>query len=76
MKNKEKPETIEAMRKAFVDVMTKDYTMIERGDLYYLTKMALKYDEISLSKASELLGLPLEDVRVLACEWFGVEETK
>jgi hypothetical protein len=69
MPTEEKPETIQAMRKAFVDAMTKDYTLIDRGDLYYLTKIALLHNEITLSKAHELLGLPLEDMRVLAHEW-------
>jgi len=65
--NKEKKEH-KALKAAFVEVMTKDNTLIRKGDLFFLAEIALKHEEISLSKFSELLGIPNEYARVIAAE--------
>mgnify|MGYP001595564434 FL=1 len=76
MKNNLKHNSIndsesDRLKSALVSCIMKRYTMIEQSDLYYLVKVALEHKEISSSKASNLLGLPLEDLRVLQNEWFG-----
>lgn len=57
------------LRQAFVQVLTKSYTLIEKRDLYFLVQVALLNEEITVSKASELLGIPLEDMRSIMAGW-------
>lgn len=49
--------------------MTKRWCMVTPGDLSMLVRCALKADEITLSKAAELLGLDTEDMQVVAANW-------
>jgi predicted HTH domain antitoxin len=58
------------IRKLFVQAIRRDYSMIDRRDLFFLVKTALIHEEITLSRAAELLGLPLEEIRVLGNYWF------
>jgi hypothetical protein len=57
------------LSRIIVDAMTKRFTMIERNDLYLLARVAFLHEEISMGKAAELLGIPLEDFRHIAAGW-------
>jgi predicted HTH domain antitoxin len=57
------------LRAALVETLTRRWRLVEQDDLYMLTKIAVQREEIAMSKAAELLGLPLEDMRVLMNEW-------
>jgi predicted HTH domain antitoxin len=59
-------------RLLLIEALTKEYAMIDRRDLFSLVKVALTNEEITMSKASELLGLPLVEMRCIANYW--VEE--
>lgn len=43
--------------------------LIDKRDLTHLVRVALEHGEISASKAAELLGLSLEEVRALTRHW-------
>ena len=58
-----------AFTKAFTKAMTKSFAIVERDDLYFLTKAAYEHHEITQSKAAELLGVPVGDMRYLAAGW-------
>ena len=57
------------MSRIIVDAMTKQFTMVERRDLYFLVQVAFLNEEITLSRAAELLGIPLEDMRSITAGW-------
>lgn len=57
------------IRSALVETLTKRWTLVESRDLRMLVEIALLREEITSSKAAELLGLSLEDIRVLLASW-------
>ena len=56
-------------RLLLIEALTKEYAMIDRRDLFALVKIALLCEEITMTKAAELLGLPLVEMRCIANYW-------
>ena len=52
-----------------IAALTRELTLIDRRDLFFLVKVAFLWEEITTSKAAELLGLPLEDFREMSRRW-------
>lgn len=64
------PQTLnDRLVKAIVDLSAIHMTLIDRRDLTLLVRAALDAEAISSSKARELLGLSVEDGRVLFAHW-------
>ena len=46
------------------------YRNVEEDILYMLVRIAVKHEEITASRAAEILGIKLDEFRDSAIEWF------
>lgn len=68
---KESPRMIseETLVKSMLQLDARYLTLVDRRDLWHLIKVSWWYTEISDSKAAELLGIPLSEVRPILDAW-------